>query len=210
MKKFSIIILMTVLSTLSCFADRYIITDMNGRKSITIGTRTCKINSEFTSEEVAQIKWNSSNVTLIEAQNIKTKAICYFVPNKKQDKKQSPNVFQRLLNWITGTKKLYTRENEDYNLEYALTEREFCLADSISIPIDDDKNEIKHYYASFYRNGHKHIIPLAVENDNLVFDRSQFIFDGITLPYKYVLTIYYTVGDSYYEITNGMLLKVVE
>lgn len=210
MKKFSIIILMLALSSLSCFADRFIITDMNGRKTITIGTRTCHINSEFTSEEVTQIKWNSSNVTLIEAQNIKTKTICYFVPNREQDKKQSPNVFQRLLNWITDTKKLYTREIEEYNLENTLTEREFYLADCITIPIDDDKNEIKHYYAAFYRNGHKHILPLTVENGNLVFNRNQFLFDGIALPYKYVLTIYCTEGDTYKEITNGMLLKIVE
>lgn len=213
MKRTSLVVLTIALSCLSCFADRFVITDMNGRKSIQIGSRICHINSEFSSEEATQIRWNSSNVTLIEAQNIKTKTICYFIPNKKRDENQSTNVFQRFINWVTsGTKKLYSRENEEYRLEDVLTENIIYLADIIKIPINADKQalDVRKYYASFFRNGQKIILPLTIKDGYLIFNRSQFLYDGITFPYKYVLTIYYIVGDNYHEITNGMLLIIVD
>ena len=72
MKKLGFIICYIALVALPCFADDYIIISMNA-DSIQIGQnpRTCKVGSEFSSYE--EIHWGSSKVTLIEAQNKKTK-----------------------------------------------------------------------------------------------------------------------------------------
>lgn len=208
MKRLSLISFLFVLSILPSIADIYVIKSMNG-KSIQIGNRTCSINSEFTSDET--IHWSTSKVTIIEAQNIKTKSICYFVPTGKQNKdnSSSSNIFQRFLNYFTSVTHQSTREAENYTLDESLTINEFFLADTIRIKTNDTDEE-KKYYASFYLNSEKQIMALPVENGDIIFERNRFVFDGVTLPYKYILTIYYKKGDLYHEITNGMSLTVIK
>ena len=208
MKRFSIILFYAVISILPVIADNYIIKSMNG-KSIKIGNRTCSVNSEFSSDET--IHWSTSKVTIIEAQNIKTKNICYFVPTGKQNKDSSKtsNILQRFLNYFTSVTHQSTREADNYTLDEALTINEFILADTIRIRTNDI-DETKKYYAAFYLNGEKQTMSLPVENGDIIFERSRFLLDGIMLPYKYILTIYYIKGDFYHEITSGMSLTVVK
>lgn len=206
MKRLSLIMFLTVLSVFPSIADNYVIKLMNG-KTIQIGNRPCSINSEFSSDDT--IHWNTSKVTIIEAQNIKTKAICYFVPTGKQNKdnRSSSNIFQRFLNYFTSVTHQSTREADNYTLDEALTIKEFPLADTIRIKTNDI-DETRKYYASFYLNGEKQTMALAVENGDLIFERNRFLLDGITLPHKYILTIFYKKGDLYHEITNGMSIIV--
>lgn len=208
MKRFSIIMFFAVISIIPVIADNYIIKSMNG-KSIQIGNRTCNVNSEFSSDET--IHWSTSKVTIIEAQNVKTKTICYFVPTGKQNKdsSRSSNILQRFLNYFTSVNHQSTREAESYSLDEALTINDFPLADTIRIKTNDI-DDTKRYYASFYINGEKRTMPLPIENGDIIFERSRFLLDGITLPYKYILTIYYIKGDFYYEITSGMSLTVIK
>lgn len=208
MNRLCLILFLFVLPILPVIADNYIIKSMNG-KSIQIGQRTCGINSEFSSDET--IHWSTSKVTIIEAQNVKTKAICYFVRTGKQNKdnSSSSNILQRFLNYFTSVTHQSTREAESYSLDEALTINEFLLADTIRIKTNDI-DETKKYYASFYLNGEKQTMALPVENGDIIFERSRFVFDGVTLPYKYILTIFYKKGDLYHEITNGMSLIVVK
>lgn len=209
MKRLSLILFLFVLSVFPSIADNYVIKSMNG-ESIQIGNRSCRVNSEFSSDET--IHWSTnSKVTIIEAQNVKTKAICYFVPTGKQNKdnSRSSNILQRFLNYFTGVTHQSTREAESYSIDEALTINEFPLVDTIRIKTNDI-DETKKYYASFYLNGEKQTMALPVENGDIIFERSRFLLDGITLPYKYILTIYYIKGDLYHEITSGMSLTVVK
>lgn len=210
MKRFCIIVVLAAVSVISVIADNYIIKSMNGQ-SIQIGKdkRICRVNCEFSSDET--IHWSTSKVTVIEAQNVKTRVICYFVPTSKlaQDNSSTTNFLQRFLNFFTSVTHLSTREAETYSLDEILTINDFFLADTIRIKTNDEV-ENKKYYASFYLNGEKQTIPLPIENGDLIFERSRFVFDGVTLPYKYILTIFYINGDLYHEITNGMSLTVVK
>ena len=177
-----------VISILPVIADNYIIKSMNG-KSIQIGNRTCNVNSEFSSDET--IHWSTCNVTIIEAQNVKTKVICYFVPTGKQNKDDSrtSNILQRFLNYFTSVTHQSTRESYNYTLDEALTIKEFPLADTIRVKTNDI-DETNEYYASFYLNGEKQTVALPIENGDLIFERRRFVVDGITLPHKFILTVF--------------------
>lgn len=210
MKKHFIFVLLILLSIIPSHADEFVIKDMNGQK-IQIGAkyRICKVGSTFNSSE--EIHWGKSEVTIIEAQNVKTKTICYFVPKGKQnkDKSQSSNILQRFLNYFVKMTRLSTRESEIYDLEEALTVNDFLLVDTIRIKTyNQDLN--KQYYASFFLNGKKRTIQLPVENGDIIFERSQFLMDDITLPYKFILTIYTKEDDYYQEVTNGMSITVFD
>lgn len=207
MKRLSLIIILTILSVFPSIADNYVIKSMNG-KTIQIGNRSCSVNSEFSSDET--IHWSTSKVTIIEAQNIKTKTICYFVPTGKQNKdnNRASNILQRFLNYFTSVTHQSTREADNYTLDEALTIKEYPLADTIRIKTNDI-DETNEYYASFYLNGEKKTIALPVENGDLIFERRRFVVDGITLPHRYILTIFYKKGDLYHEITNGMSIIVL-
>lgn len=208
MKRFSFIIFFIVLPFLHGFADSFTIKSMNGQ-SIQIGNRTCKVNSQFSSDET--IYWARSNVTIIEAQNDKTRAICYFVPTGKQNKDNSSvsNIFQRFLNYFTSVTHQSTREVESYSLDEILT-NEFFLVDTLRIKINPgDVDEDKKYFASFYLKGEKKIMSLPVDNGELIFERRRFETDDIILPYKFILTVYYEKDDYFHEITRGMSLTVV-
>ena len=208
MKRLCYVFLLFSFMALHCVADEYIIKAMNGQ-SIPIGTerRVCRVGSKFKSNE--KIYWSDSKVTIIEAQNIENMTICYFVPTgtPNKDNRQSSNILQRLLNYFTSVNYLSTRESDKYEIDEALT-KEHILADTIRIKTDDS-DDSKKYYASFYHNGNKHIIPLIVENGDIIFERSKFIVDGITLPHKFILTIYYKKEKYYHEITKGMSLTVI-
>lgn len=209
MKRSNIVISFLFLTILPCNADEYIIKALNGQ-SIQIGLRKCRVDSIFKSNETIHWEKNGSGVSIIEAQNVESKAICYFVPTGKQNKDNSPtsNIIQRFLNYFIKMTHLSTREADTYSLDEALSTEHF-LADSIKIKTND-LSEGRQYFASFHINGIKHSIPLSVENGNIIFERSKFIIDGMILPYKYILTIYYKEGDYYHEITNGMSITIID
>ena len=209
MKQLSIIIALYIISILPCMADDYIITSMNGKKIIIGNNRECAVGSQFTSNEV--IHWQAGGVSIIEAQNIKTKEFCYFAPKGKQNKNntQSSNLLQRLLNHFINITHLSTRESSLYDLEEVLTGKEFHLADTLIIKIDEVQENRK-YFASFYFNGEKYNIPLEVNNEGIVFERNMFNVVENKLPYKCVLTIYYKEDDCYHQITDGMILTIYE
>ena len=210
MKRLSIIISLIVIVFMPCIADEYIIKAMNGQ-SIQIGLdhRICHVGSKFKSNE--KIYWSESKVTLIEAQNIENMNICFFVPTGtlSKDNSKTSNVFQRFFNYFVNVTHLSTRESDVYDMEEALTEREFPLADTIRIKTNEIKDNRK-YFASFYLNGKKQVVPLDSDNGNIIFARDKFIKDGITLPYKFILTIFYKEDEYYHEITNGMSITVFD
>ena len=71
MKRTTVIICISLFISLCCVADDYIIKYMNGPLiHIGVKKRECKVGSIFSSNE--EIHW-SKDVTLIEAQDVKTK-----------------------------------------------------------------------------------------------------------------------------------------
>ncbi len=211
MKHSAIIICIALFITLPCLADNYIIRKMDG-DSIKIGvkSRECRVDSIFSSDE--DIHW-SNDVTLIEAQNVKTKRTVYFQSPLCNVSKSSSNLFHRIWNYFVRDSHQSTRETYSYDLEETLTNREFRLwgaTDTIRIKTNDNDNYNREYYASFYLKGHKLIIPLVVENGDIIFEQNKFLIDGIVLPYKFILTIFYKEDSYYHEITNGMPLTVFD
>lgn len=208
MKRISVTLVLMVLTILTCIADEYKIKAMNGQK-IRIGSKDCRVGSNFKSNE--KIYWNNSNVSIIEAQNLESMSICYFVPTGSQDKNssQSSNVLKRFLNYFVNMTHLSTREVGKYNIEDVLTEQNFVLTDTIRIRTQE-QDDHRSYYASFYLNGNKYTVPLDVDNGEIIFDQRKFVKDGVSLPYQTILTVYYIKEDYYYEITNGMPLTVFD
>lgn len=210
MKQLSLIIALLLIFFLPCVADDFVITSMDGKK-IAIGSnnRECTVGSRFSSDET--IHWKTGGVSIIEAQNIKSKEICYFVPKGKQNKNntQSSNLLQKILNYFVNMTHLSTRESNLYDLEEALCDKEYHLADTLTIRTEETIENRK-YFASYYIHGEKHIIPLDVNKQGIIFDRNKFFLDGVKLPYKLVLTIYYKEDDFYHEITDGMILTVYD
>ena len=212
MKHTTIIICIALFIALPCVADNYIIKYMNG-PSIKIGVknRTCRVDSIFSSDE--DIHWSNSTVTLIEAQNVKTKRTVYFPSPLYKVSNSSSNIFHRIWDYFVKDSHQSTRETYSYDLEEMLTNREFLLSeatDTIRIKTNDYFNDNREYYASFYMKGLKQIIPLEVENGDIIFERNKFLIDGIALPYKFILTIFYKEDDHYHEITNGMSLTMFD
>lgn len=208
MKHTAIIICIALFITLPCVADNYIIKYMNG-PSVKIGVknRTCRVDSIFSSDE--DIHWSNSKVTLIEAQNVKTKRTLYFPSPLSNVNNSSSNLFYRIWNYFVRDSHQSTRETYSYDMEETLTNRAFLLlkaTDTIRIKTND--NIDREYYASFYVKGHKQVIPLEVDNGDLIFKQNIFLIDGIIFPYKFIVTIFYKEGDYYHEITNGMSLTV--
>lgn len=211
MKKIGLLICNIALVALPCFADDYLIISMNA-DSIQIGQkpRMCKVGSEFSSNE--EIHWSSSKVTLIEAQNKKTKRTILFPAPQSKGNNNSSNMLSRIWNYFVSKTHLSTRESYIYDIDEALTKEDFRLispSDTIRIKTNDTIDK-KNYYASFYFKGEKHTISLPLENGDIIFERGMFAFDGITFPYKFMLTIYYKEDDYYHEITNGMSLEVFD
>lgn len=214
MKKSSVITFLLLLFLQRCFADEFQIIAMNGQ-SILIGHRTCMVNSIFNSNE--EIHWDKSDVTLIAAINVKNPEMtCFFSPIDTHNRKesQSLNYFQRLVRKLVrhfvNIKKTSTREIDIYDVEIALTEREFFLADTIRIRTNElNNNSDRNYFASFIQNSIKHIVPLRVENGDLVFERSAFIEGGTIPPKKYIMSIYYIEKDYYHEITHGAIITIL-
>ena len=209
MKHSAIIICIALFITLPCVADNFIIRKMDG-PSIKIGvkSRICRVDSFFSSDE--DIHWSNSKVTVIEAQNVKTKRTVLFPSPVSNVNNSSSNLLDRIWNYFVRDSHQSTRETYNYNLEEMLTNGEFRLNATDTIRIKTNENEKKEYYASFYLKGHKQIIPLDVENGDIIFEQNKFIFDGITLPYKFILTIFYKEDDYYHEITNGMSITVFD
>ena len=200
--------------TMNSIADNYIIKAMNV-KEITIGVRNCHIGDTFSDKET--IVWDSKKVEIIEAQNLETKEIWQFTKKRLQDSKKGvletfcgwvKRTWGKFKNYYTNVSNLSTRYVETYSIDEALT-REFNLIDSIKIDTRDD-NIGKEYFVSYFLNGHKQTLSVPLENNSLIFHRGMFIYDGIKLPKKIVLTIYYKKDDLYYEITTGMCVTLVE
>ena len=211
MKKIGLLICYIALVALQCYADDYLIISMNA-DSIQIGQnhRICKVGSEFSSNE--EIHWSSSKVTLIEAQNKKTKRTILFPAPQSKGNNNSSNMLSRIWNYFVSKTHLSTRESYIYDIDEALTKEDFRLispSDTIRIKTNDTTDN-KKYYASFYLKGKRHTISLPLENGDILFERGMFAFDGITFPYKFMLTIYYKEDDYYHEITNGMSLEVFD
>lgn len=207
MKRTLFILFIILLVIQFCYADKYVIRAMNGQ-SIAIGERKriCCVDSIFDSTET--IHWNNT-VSVIEAQNVETKTYCYFVSKEARSKESgnSPNIIQRLFNYFTNMTHLSTREVSENNLEEALTGQEFHLVDYLTFVVSPPYDK-RIYYASYYHNGIKHTLPLPVEDGKLVFKHGLFTKDGINLPHKFILTVFYIEEDFFHEITRGMILNV--
>ena len=211
MKKKISILICVFLSIQLCLADDYRITYLDG-DSIQIGKENCTINSVFPRSEIDNIHWTSSKVTYIKARNVKTgKLIELHAPQSDHISGSSSKSYGNRNHYVSKSY-LSTRETYVYDLDEALTKEDFQISspsDTIRIRTNDTDTE-KRYYASYYLNGKRQTMELPIDNGDLVFEYNYFTRNNVTLPNKYILTIYYIKGDFYQEITNGMSLTVVK
>lgn len=209
MKKSISILVWAFLSIQLCLADDYRITYLDG-DSIQIGKENCTINSVFPRSEIDNIQWTRSKVTYIKARNVKTGKLIELHAPQSHHTSDSSSKLSGTRNHYVSKSYLSTRETYIYDLDEALTKEDFQItspSDTIRIRTNDTDTD-KKYYASYYLNGEKQTIELPIDKGDLVFEYNYFTLNNVTLPYKYILTIYYIKGDSYHEITCGMILNI--